>query len=74
MNLAALKSLLEDSIEFVGAFNLMLFFDLTAAASDVSLSPFSESGHDLFDSDAWVLAVVTFCGGVIDLVLVVKKL
>ena len=65
LNLAALKSVLEDSIEFVGAINLMFMVDLSATASDVSLGPLSETSHDLFDSDAWILAVVPFCRGVI---------
>ena len=67
MNLAALKSILEDSVEFVGTSNLMLMVGLSATTSDVSLGPFSETSHDLFDSDAWIFAIVAFCGSVIDL-------
>lgn len=73
MNLAALKSVLEDSVEPVGSSNLMLMVGLSATTTDVSLRPFSETSHDLFDSDAWVIAIVAFCESVIDLASVVKN-
>jgi len=61
LNLAALKSVLEDCVEPVGSSNLMLMVGLSATTTDVSLRPFSETSHDLFDSDAWVIAIVAFC-------------
>ena len=55
----AFKSICQYVVEFISTLDLMFVVGLTTATSNVSIRPLAETGHDLLDTNAWVIAIVT---------------
>ena len=51
----------------------MFMVCLTTTSTNVSVSPFSETSHDLFHSFAWIFTIVSFVIEEIEIIIIIRS-
>ena len=69
----AVETISEDSIKFICSVDLMFVVCLTTTSTNVSISPFSETSHDLFHSFTWIFPIVSFIIKEIEIIVIVRS-